>query len=62
MSTSAFTRAMSRVCENCPVCKRARKTQRGLAYKLVKRLDSKVCPFCLAYARVHGRKSYEPAT
>jgi hypothetical protein len=48
------------VCMNCPVCRRARRQQGGIAFQLVKRVETKVCPFCRAYERVHGRKSHEP--
>ena len=50
---------MARVCEMCPVCRRARKKQRGLAFRFVKHMEEGVCPFCQAYERVHGRKPHE---
>lgn len=53
--------ALARVCENCPVCRRARRRQRGLAFRLVERVEAGVCPFCRAYERVHGRKAHERA-
>jgi hypothetical protein len=53
-------RALARVCECCPVCRHARKSQDGLAYRFVKGVEEGICPFCRAYARVHGRKAHEP--
>ena len=52
-------RVMARVCESCPVCHRARRTQEGLAYRFVKGVEGQICPFCRAYERVHGRKAHE---
>lgn len=43
---------------NCPVCRCARRKQSGLAFQLVKQVETKVCPFCRAYARVYGQKSH----
>jgi hypothetical protein len=57
---SSFDKALARVCANCPVCRRARKRQRGFAFWLVKHVEAKLCPFCRAYARVYGRKAHEP--
>jgi hypothetical protein len=54
------TRILAKVCLNCPVCRRARKKQRGIAYGLVKRVESRICPFGRSYARVHNRKPHEP--
>jgi hypothetical protein len=54
-------RAMARVCESCPVCSYARATQKGLLFGFVKKIEDRVCPFCMAYERVHGRKAHEPA-
>jgi len=52
-------RAMARVCEFCPVCRTARRTQEGLAYRFVKGVEGQICPFCRAYERVHGCKAHE---
>ena len=54
-------RAMAKVCENCPVCRQARKRQAGAAYRFVRTIEGGLCPFCKAYERVHGRKAHEPA-
>jgi hypothetical protein len=53
------TRALARRSENCVVCRRARHTQSGLAFWIVKTFED-FCPFCRAYEKVHGRKSHEP--
>lgn len=43
----------------CLVCRRARRKQSGLAFRLVKAFED-FCPFCRAYERAYGRKSHEP--
>jgi len=53
-------RARAQRCVECPVCTRARRRQRGLAFWLVKRVESRLCPFFQAYEKVYGRKSHEP--
>ena len=53
-------RALARICHACPFCRNARTRQSGVAYRVVRKLESKVCPFCQAYERVHGRKAHEP--
>ena len=50
---------LARISENCPVCRHARKKQRGLLFLLVKTFEN-YCPNCRAYEKVHGRKSHEP--
>jgi hypothetical protein len=50
----------ARRCLECPVCRHARKKQRGLVFSFVKAVEGKVCPYCRAYAMVHGRKAHEP--
>jgi len=52
--------ALARVCANCTVCQRARRRQRGFAFWLVQCVETRLCPFCRAYERVHGRKAHEP--
>jgi transposase-like protein len=47
-------------CVQCPLCKRARERQRGIAYWFVKHLENDYCPNCKAYERVYGRKAHEP--
>jgi hypothetical protein len=57
---SGFDRALAQVCVNCPVCRRARRKQAGMAFAFVKTIEGGLCPFCRAYERVYGRKSHEP--
>ena len=59
-TSSKLDRTLASVCANCPVCRHARKKQAGPVFSFVKRVEGRLCPFCQAYARVHGRKSYEP--
>ena len=53
-------RKMAALCEACVVCRHARKKQRGLAYFFVKNIEGGLCPACVAYEKVHGRKAHEP--
>jgi uncharacterized protein CbrC (UPF0167 family) len=57
---SALTEAMAKVCMQCPVCRSARKNQKGLSYSFVKNVEGGLCPFCTAYEKVYGRKAHEP--
>jgi uncharacterized protein CbrC (UPF0167 family) len=57
---TARDRAMAQRCVECPVCGHARKTQKGLAFWFVQRIEGSVCPYCKAYERVYGRKAHEP--
>jgi uncharacterized protein CbrC (UPF0167 family) len=52
-------RALASICENCPVCRQARKYQRGIAYNFVRKVEEGICPFCRAYERVYGRKAHD---
>jgi len=56
---SAKDQKLANVCRNCPVCSHARKTQKGLAFEFVKRIEGGLCPFCRAYERVYGRKAHQ---
>jgi hypothetical protein len=56
---SRLDKALANVCLNCPVCRRARKRQRGTAFWLVRNVESRTCPFCRAFERVFGRKAHE---
>lgn len=58
--SSRSDKALAEFCLNCPVCRRARRQQRGAAFWLVKRIEARLCPFCRAYERVYGRKAHEP--
>jgi hypothetical protein len=53
-------RTLARGCMNCPLCRRARQKQKGLAFWLVRRVEGSLCPQCRAYARVTGRAAHEP--
>jgi transposase-like protein len=50
---------MAQFCVTCPVCTRARKKQRGIAYWFVKNIENGLCPYCAAYERVYGKKAHE---
>lgn len=52
-------RAMALRCVHCPPCRHAQRTQRGLAYWLVKAIAGPACPYCRAYEKVYGRKAHE---
>ncbi len=60
-AVTGLDRMMAQVCVLCPVCRQARKKQRGVAFKMVQAVEVHLCPFCRAYERVHGRKAHEPA-
>jgi hypothetical protein len=61
MSTpSKLDRKLAAVCLSCPACRRARQRQRGILFQLVRRVESRFCPFCRAYERVHSRKAHAP--
>ena len=53
-------RKRAQKCLECPVCKRARKKQKGFAFWLVKTVEGSLCPYCKAYEKVYGRKAHEP--
>ncbi|MBN1789337.1 MAG: hypothetical protein JW830_02495 [Bacteroidales bacterium] len=62
MNTATITekdREMAQKCVECPVCKKARKNQRGFFYWFVKRIEGGVCPYCQAYEKVYGKKAHE---
>jgi hypothetical protein len=60
VNISNLDRTLAKVCENCPVCRSASRNQQGLANRFVRSVEEKVCPFCRAYERVHGRKAHQP--
>ena len=63
MSEQTYTQKdyeMAQLCLNCPVCRRARDKQKGLAFWFVKTIEGGVCPNCQAYERVYGQKAHEP--
>lgn len=50
---------MAKRCVECPVCRQARKQQKGLAFWFVKKIEQGICPYCAAYERVYGKKAHE---
>lgn len=60
-TASSLDRALAGMCERCPVCRQARRSQSGIAFTLVRHVETALCPFCRAYERVHGKKAHEPA-
>ncbi len=56
-------REMARFCmEECPVCTRGRKKQKGLAYWFVKTIERGLCPYCQAYEKVYGQPAHAPVS
>lgn len=53
-------RKMAKFCLTCPVCKHARKKQKGLVFTFVQKIEGNLCPFCKAYERVYGKKAHQP--
>lgn len=53
-------RKLAQQCLTCPMCKRARRNQRGFIFWFVKVLEGGVCPACKAYEKVYGKKAHEP--
>jgi len=53
-------KAMAQRCVECPLCSRARRAQRGLAYWFVRVIEGGLCPDCRAHERVYGRKAHQP--
>jgi hypothetical protein len=53
-------RQMAQKCVECPVCRHARKKQRGIAFWFVKHIEGSMCPACKAYEKVYGKKAHEP--
>ena len=52
--------SMAKFCLECPVCRKARKDQKGLIFWFVKKIEGSKCPYCQAYEKVYGRKAHEP--
>lgn len=50
---------LARVCLTCPVCRHARRHQRGPAFWITSKVETRLCPFCKAYERVYGRKAHQ---
>ena len=65
MAASEITqkdRELATRCLTCPLCRRARAKQRGLAFWFVKHLEGGLCPACKSYEKVYGRKAHEPVS
>ncbi len=63
MTSASITendRQMAKKCLECPFCSKARKNQKGLAFWFVKTIESGLCPYCMAYEKVYGKKAHEP--
>jgi hypothetical protein len=54
-------RRMAKVCLQCPVCRHARKKQKGVLFEFVRRMEGRICPFCRAYEKVYGLKPHQPS-
>jgi hypothetical protein len=54
-------RELAAKCVACPLCRRARDKQKGVAYWFVKNVEGGFCPACQAYEKVYGRKAHEAA-
>jgi len=50
-------RKKAQKCLECPVCKHARKKQKGILFWFVKKIESGICPYCKAYEKVYGKKA-----
>lgn len=46
--------ALAAVCASCPLCRHSRRKPDGWASRIVRKVEARICPFCRAYARVHG--------
>ena len=65
MAASEITqkdRELAKRCLTCPLCRRARAKQRGLAFWFVKHLEGGLCRACKSYEKVYGRKAHEPVS
>ncbi len=56
---TSMDRSFAWICEWCPVCRQARRRQQGVAFAIVQKIETSLCPFCRAYERVHGMKAHE---
>jgi hypothetical protein len=60
LKITSADRRKAQVCIHCPVCRHARRRQKGLAFEFVRRMEGRICPFCRAYEKVYGRKPHQP--
>lgn len=56
---TAKDRKLAANCIKCPVCKTARRKQKGFAYWFVKKIEHGICPSCQAYEKVYDKKAFE---
>jgi len=47
-------------CLKCPLCRCARKKQKGLAFWFVRKVEAGLCSKCRAYEKVYARKAHDP--
>jgi hypothetical protein len=59
MEITENDRKLAAQCAACPVCRTARRKQRGFAFWFVKHMERGVCPACKAYEKVYGKKAHE---
>jgi len=53
-------RRRAKWCLECPVCRYARKKQKGLLFWFLKRFKGRFCPYCRAYKKVYNQNPHEP--
>ncbi len=58
-AAGSLSKSLAYVCTICPVCRAARRNQKGFLYAFVKTIEGRFCPFCMAYERVYGKKAHE---
>jgi hypothetical protein len=46
--------------KTCPICRNARKQQKGASFWFVKNVEGGLCPACKAYEKAYGHKAHEP--
>jgi hypothetical protein len=46
---------LAAICAWCPLCRHARRKPDGMANRIVRRVEDRVCPFCRAHTRVAGK-------
>jgi len=60
MTITEKDKKRARACLACPLCKYARRKQKGIIHWFVRAIEGWLCPQCRAYERVTGRKAHEP--
>ncbi len=59
LNINALDRTLALLCGFCPACRYARRKREGVVFRMVKCLESSICPFCRAYEKVYGIKAHE---